>query len=130
MGPLVGLVGTGRVISGGSVERLVGSALFLRLGDAPSYAALMLPTIVPLGIGFALMFPSLNIQAVAGGADHEQGLASGLLNTSLQVGGAVGLAVVTAVVSGGTGGVPSVGEFQSAIVVSLGLAVMAVLVAL
>jgi hypothetical protein len=62
-------------------------------------------------------------------ADHEQGLASGLLNTSFQVGGAVGLAVVTAVVRDGSGGVPSVGEFQSAIVVSLALAVAAVLVA-
>jgi MFS family permease len=130
MGPLVDRFGTGRIIAVGSVSLLIGYALFLRLGDAPSYAALMLPTIVPLGIGFALMFPSLNIQAVAGVADHEQGLASGLLNTSFQVGGAVGLAVVTAVVSGGTGGVPSVGEFQSAIVVSLGLAVVAVLVAL
>jgi MFS family permease len=129
LGPLVDRFGTARIIAVGSVSLLIGYALFLRLGDAPSYAALMLPTIVPLGIGFALMFPSLNIQAVAGVADHEQGLASGLLNTSFQVGGAVGLAVVTAVVSDGSGGVPSVGEFQSAIVMSLGLAVAAVLVA-
>jgi MFS family permease len=129
LGPLVDRFGTTRIIALGSLSLLIGYALFLRLGDAPSYAALMLPTIIPLGIGFALMFPSLNIQAVAGVADHEQGLASGLLNTSFQVGGAVGLAVVTAVVSDGSGGVPSLGEFQSAIVVSLGLAVVAVLVA-
>jgi MFS family permease len=129
LGPLVDRFGTTRIIALGSLSLLIGYALFLRLGDAPSYAALMLPTIIPLGIGFALMFPSLNIQAVAGVADHEQGLASGLLNTSFQVGGAVGLAVVTAVVSNGSGGVPSVGDFQSAIVVSLGLAVVAVLVA-
>jgi MFS family permease len=129
LGPLVDRFGTARIIAIGSASLLIGYALFLRLGDAPSYVALMLPTIVPLGVGFALMFPSLNIQAVAGVADHEQGLASGLLNTSFQVGGAIGLAVVTAVVSDGSGGVPSVGEFQSAIVVSLGLAVAAVLVA-
>jgi hypothetical protein len=41
--------------------------------------------------------------ATAGVADHEQGLASGLLNTSFQLGGALGLAVVTAVVTSGTG---------------------------
>ena len=35
-----------------------------------------------LGGGFALMYPALNVQAVAGVADHEQGLASGLVNTS------------------------------------------------
>jgi MFS family permease len=129
LGPLVDRFGTARIIAVGSLSLLIGYALFLRLGDAPSYAALMLPTIVPLGIGFALMFPSLNIQAVAGVADHEQGLASGLLNTSFQVGGAVGLAVVTAVVSSGSGGIPSVNDFQSAIVVSIALAVVAVLVA-
>ena len=48
--------------------------------------------------GFALCFATLNIQATAGVANEEQGLAAGLLNTSGQVGGAVVLAVVTAVV--------------------------------
>ena len=43
----------------------------------------------------------MNIQATAGIADHEQGLASGLVNTSFQVGGAIVLAVVAAVI--GTG---------------------------
>ena len=39
------------------------------------------------------------MQATAGVADHEQGLASGLLNTAIQVGGAVVLAVVTAILT-------------------------------
>src|SRR5207247_1205372 len=43
-------------------------------------------------------FPSINAQATAGVAQHEQGLASGLVNTSIQVGGAVVLAVVTAII--------------------------------
>ena len=47
-----------------------------------------------IGIGFALSFPPFNMQATAGIANHEQGLASGLVNTSLQVGGALGLAIV------------------------------------
>ena len=42
--------------------------------------------------------------ATAGVADHEQGLASGLVNTSFQLGGAVGLAIVTAVITGGPSG--------------------------
>jgi predicted MFS family arabinose efflux permease len=96
----------------------------------PSYVGLMLPTVLLLGIGFALSFPSLNIQAVAGVADHEQGLASGLLNTSFQVGGAIGLAVVSAVVSSAGGvGIPTLEGVQNAIVVSAGIAVLGVLVA-
>ena len=48
------------------------------------------------GVGFMLAFGPLNMAATDGVADHEQGLASGLLFTSLQFGGAVGLAVATA----------------------------------
>src|SRR5215217_6387641 len=63
----------------------------------------MLPSILLIGVGFALSFPSLNIQATAGVADAEQGLASGLVSTSFQVGGAVVLALVSAVVTAQTG---------------------------
>jgi hypothetical protein len=56
-----------------------------------------------IGTGFALCFPSLNIQATAGVADSEQGLASGLVSTSFQVGGAVTLAAVSAIVTSQTG---------------------------
>jgi sugar phosphate permease len=68
------------------------------------YVEFMLPTMLLLGIGFGLSFAALNGQATAGVADHEQGLASGLLNTSLQLGGAIVLAVVTAIL--GTRGIP------------------------
>jgi MFS family permease len=103
IGPLVDRYGTGRVILAGSLSFVIGYALFLRIGDSFSYAGLMLPTMLLIGTGFALCFPALNIQATAGVADHEQGLASGLVNTSFQVGGAVVLAVVTAVVSANSG---------------------------
>ena len=73
---------------------LIGYALFLRIGESFSYAGLFLPTMLLIGVGFALSFPAFNMQATAGIANHEQGLASGLVNTSLQVGGAIGLAIV------------------------------------
>ncbi len=57
-----------------------------------------------IGIGFGLSFPAYNMQATAGIANEEQGLASGLVNTSLQVGGALGLAITTAVISANSGG--------------------------
>ena len=53
------------------------------------------------GVGFMLTFGPLNMAATDGVADDEQGLASGLLFTSLQFGGAVGLAVATAVINAG-----------------------------
>ena len=81
---------------------------------------------VLLGIAFGLSFPSLNIQATNGVADEEQGLASGLLNTSGQVGGAVVLAVVTAVLTSGTG----IGAFRAAIAVSAVFAAVGLVIAL
>ena len=79
-------------------------AVFLRARPSMPYAEAMLPTMLLLGTGFGLSFAALNAQATSGVDNNEQGLASGLFNTSLQVGGAVVLAVVTAIVSG-TGGV-------------------------
>ena len=128
LGPLVDRFGTSRIIAAGAVSLLAGYALFLRLDGSPSYLGLMLPTMLLLGVGFALSFPALNIQAVAGVQDHEQGLASGLLNTSFQVGGAVGLAVVSAVVSSNTGE-SMLDAFRPAIAVSVGIAVIGAVVA-
>ena len=65
---------------------------------APDYPAVILPSLLLIGAAFGLGFASLNVQATAGVADHEQGLASGILQTSFQVGGAIVLAVVTAVI--------------------------------
>ena len=104
IGPLVDRYGTARIILVGAISFVIGYALFLRIGETLTYAAVFLPSMILVGVGFALCFPTLNIQATAGVADHEQGLASGLVNTSFQVGGAIGLAIVTAVVSSNTSG--------------------------
>jgi EmrB/QacA subfamily drug resistance transporter len=125
IGPLVDRFGTARLIGVGMVAFVVGYALFLRLDGSPSFLGLMLPTMLLIGFGFALCFPSQNIQAVAGVQDHEQGLASGLVNTSFQLGGAIGLAIVTAVVSGET----SLDAFRPAIAVVTGFAALGLLVA-
>ncbi|WP_157260557.1 MFS transporter [Patulibacter minatonensis] len=98
-GALVDRIGTAPVILVGLTAFAVGYALFFRADATPTYATTILPTMLLLGVGFALCFPALNMQATAGIEDHEQGLASGLVNTSFQVGGAVVLALVTAVVS-------------------------------
>ncbi|MFD6304072.1 MFS transporter, partial [Streptomyces sp. NPDC060223] len=104
MGAIVDRFGTQRLIVVGFALMITGYALFLRVSLDPSYATLILPSMVLIGGAFALIFPSLNIQATNGVDDHEQGMVSGLLNTSVQVGGAIFLAVVTAVVAANSSG--------------------------
>ena len=102
--PVINRFGTPRLIVG-SVRRSWPPATRCSCGSVRTRrtSTLMLPTMLLLGLGFALGFPSLNVQAASGVANEEQGLASGLLNTSFQIGGAVGLAIVTAVVTSQTG---------------------------
>ncbi|GIF95365.1 MFS transporter [Catellatospora citrea] len=104
-GPVVGRLitryGTRRLIALGMVAFVAAYALFLRAGPEPAFLTVILPTALLLGLGFALSFSALNVQATNGVADDEQGLASGLVQSSFQVGGAVALAVTSAVVGGG-----------------------------
>jgi MFS family permease len=77
---------------------VIAYAVFLRAGVQPDYPAVMLPATLLIGLAFGLGFSSLSVAATAGVPDAEQGLAASLFQTSFQVGGAVVLAVVTAVV--------------------------------
>lgn len=99
VGSVIDRFGTPRVIVAGFVLLVASYVLFLRISLTPAYAAVVLPSMILLGFACALVFPSLNIQATNGVDDDEQGMVSGLLNTSIQVGGAIFLAVVTAVVT-------------------------------
>lgn len=92
-------VPTPLLLVAGFASFLGGYLWFSRVQPGMSYAEFLLPTIILLGVGFALTFPSINSQGTAGVADHEQGLASGLVNTSVQVGGAVMLAIITAILA-------------------------------
>ncbi len=131
IGPLVDRVGTQTLLLGGAIAFVVGYALFLRIDASPSYALVILPTILLLGIGFALSFPSFNMQATDGVADHEQGLASGLVQASFQLGGAIGVSVVTAVIaSQGQGDAAILDGIRPAIGVVTGVALLGMLVAL
>jgi MFS family permease len=130
MGAVLGRVDTAWLIFFGLLALMGGYALFLRTEPSMGYADFLLPTMLLLGVGFALCFPAVNAQATKGVADHEQGLASGLLNTSLQIGGAIVLAVVGAILSGS--GSPSAHHellpgMTKAIGVSVGVSLFALL---
>ena len=73
---------------------MAGLALFARAGVHGSYFAQVLPSMALLGIGAGIAFPSLMTVAMSGATPQDAGLASGLVNTTAQVGGALGLAVL------------------------------------
>ncbi|MFF4430458.1 MFS transporter [Streptomyces sp. NPDC001513] len=93
---LVARFGNGRLIFGGLLLAALSYGLFLPLGADWSYLA-MLPSLVLLGLAFALVYGPLTIVATEGVAEAEQGLAGGLLYTAFQFGAALGLSAVTAV---------------------------------
>ncbi|MFI7127528.1 MFS transporter [Nonomuraea sp. NPDC050153] len=128
MGDFADRFGTAKLIVIGSAALAGGYAMFLGIDRDPSLGGMVIPGMLLMGIAFALSFPSLNIQATTGVDDDEQGLASGLLNTSGQVGGAIVLAVVTAVLTSGGGETLSIGSLRAAIVVSLVLALVGLVI--
>jgi EmrB/QacA subfamily drug resistance transporter len=100
-GRLAARLGVHRMIAAGMLLLALSYALFLRIGPDSSFLTVVLPVMVVNGIGTAATFPALNMSAVAGVPDRDQGLAGALLNTFMQIGGAVVLALVTAVVEAG-----------------------------
>jgi predicted MFS family arabinose efflux permease len=99
---LVARLGLRRVLIGGLALFAAGLVWFAQLPVHGSYLADLLgpSLLIALGLGFA--FVPITILAETGVNDREYGLASGLLNTSQQVGGALGLAVLTTIATSRT----------------------------
>jgi EmrB/QacA subfamily drug resistance transporter len=72
----------------------IGLLLLARTPVDASYAVDLLPAMILIGLGAGLGFPSLMTLAMSGATPSDSGVASGLVNTSVQVGGAIGLAVL------------------------------------
>jgi EmrB/QacA subfamily drug resistance transporter len=107
---LAGRFGARSVLIAGLV--LIAGALVL-FAQAPihgGYAIHDLPVMVLMGAGAGLAFPALMTVAMAGATPADAGLASGLVNTTAQVGGALGLAVLATVSAGRTSTLTAHGE--------------------
>jgi MFS family permease len=74
-----------------------GSLLLTQASVGGSYFGDMFVGLLVFGPGVGLAFVTASIAALAGVAEHESGLASGLSNTAFQIGAALGVAVVTTV---------------------------------
>jgi EmrB/QacA subfamily drug resistance transporter len=91
-----------------------GVLLFARTPLDASYVRDVLPPMVLLGLGAGLGFPSLMTLAMSGATPSDAGLASGLVNTAAQVGGALGLAVLATIASDRTESALAGGESAAA----------------
>jgi MFS family permease len=112
-----------------------GYAVFLRAGVTPDYPGVMLPSVILLGAAFGFGFSALTVSATSGVRNEHQGLAASLFQTSFQVGGAVVLAVVTAVVDAGGGNTltspaAALSAYRPALYLITGVAALGLLAAL
>ena len=91
---LVMRFGARTMVLSGLVLFAAGLALFTQAPVEGSYVYHVFPVMVLLGTGAGLCFPALMTLAMSGATPDDAGLASGLINTTAQVGGALGLAVL------------------------------------
>ncbi|HEX4254380.1 MAG TPA: MFS transporter [Streptosporangiaceae bacterium] len=135
MGQVISRFGPGPITLIAFACLVAGYIAFLRVGTQADYVGVILPAVIGVGIAFGLGFSALSLAATSGVADHEQGLAASLFQTSFQVGGAVVLAVVTAVIDAGgasqvTSAQATLGAYRPALAVITGVSVLGALVAL
>jgi EmrB/QacA subfamily drug resistance transporter len=131
---LVTKVGFKPILAAGMVLIAAGLAWFSQISVHGSFLADILGPSLLAAVGLGLAFVPVTIAAVSGVSDEDQGLASGLINTSQQVGGALGLAILAAVSISVTGSSldPKVltEGFQSAFLVGAGFAVLGLIATL
>lgn len=99
-GRIVARFGAPRLIAAGALLPFAGYLLLLRTPWPPAYATGILPTMLLVGAGFVLSFAALNSQATSQLPPAERGAGSGLYQTAVQVGAALSVALVAALLTG------------------------------
>jgi len=136
---LVTRIGVKPVLVVGMATMTAGLVYFTQVSVGGSYLTDLLPGFLLIGVGLGFSFVPISIAALAGVQNHEAGLASGLINTSQQIGGALGIAALSAIATSTTSDAVSTGTavnlaltdgFQAAFIVGAAVAFVGVLVAL
>ena len=94
---LVTRLGIRRVLSTGLLFSAAALVLFARLPVHGSYFSDLFPAFLLSGLGLALAFVPISIGGLTGVRQADAGIASGLINTTQQIGGAIGVAIVTTI---------------------------------
>jgi MFS family permease len=122
------------------LSALTGALVYLsQISADGSYVTDLLPGFLLMALGIGFSFVPTSIAALAGVEPHEAGLASGLINTSQQIGGALGLAVVSTFATARTGDALASGSpradalvtgFHGALFLSVAVALLGLVAAL
>ncbi len=136
---LVNRIGIKPVLVAGMAIMTVGIGYFTQISPQGSYATDLLPGLLLIGLGMPLAYVAISIGGLTGVQKQDAGLASGLINTTQQIGGALGIAVLSAIattvtgdaVAGGTAvPVAMTDGFQAAFWAGTGLAALGVIASL
>ena len=129
-------LGAGTLIAVGTLAIAAGLLLFLRTTPGSGFLTVLIPAMLVTGAGMGLGFVGVTMAATTGVPDRDQGIASGLINTSQQVGTAVGLAILVTIAgsvmraSHAQPAAAVVAGYHAAFVVAAAIAVAAALIAL
>jgi EmrB/QacA subfamily drug resistance transporter len=136
---LVTRIGVKPALLIGMVSLTAGLLYFTQVSVDGSYLGDLLPGFLLVAVGLGFSFVPISIAALAGVEAHEAGLASGLINTTQQIGGALGIAVLSSVAIAQTNDAAKAGDavpqaltsgFQAAFWVGAGVAAAGVLASL
>jgi len=136
--PIIMRFGARQALIPGLVLIAIGLALFARVPVDGTYVTDVLPSSVLLGAGVGTCFPALMTLAMSGATPQDAGLASGLVNTTAQVGAAIGLAVLATLSAtrtedllgeGKSEAAALTGGYQLSFWIAAGLVVLAIVVA-
>src|ERR671930_241028 len=136
---LVTRIGVKPVLVAGMTALTAGLLYFTQVSVGGSYIGDLLPGFLLISVGIGFSFVPISIAALAGVQPAEAGLASGLINTSQQIGGALGIAALTSIATSTTNTKIASGSalpvaltdgFQTAFFGAAGVAILGILVAL
>lgn len=113
-GRLVSRAGAGGVTSSGLVSGGAGLLLLSRLDPTTSYAAGMLPGLAVFSVGVGLAFAGATVAVFADVPDDQAGLAAGVLNTAMEMGPSLGLALLVSLAGVRTAGRAEAGVIEPA----------------
>ena len=112
--PLTMRFGPRATLIPGLVSIGAGLLLFARTPVNGDYVIDIIPAMVLIGLGAGVSFPALMTLAMSGATPQDAGLASGLVNATVQIGGAIGLAVLATLATDRSDGLRADGESVSA----------------
>jgi EmrB/QacA subfamily drug resistance transporter len=136
---LVTRIGVKPVLVAGMAFLAAGVAYFTQVSVGGSYVADLLPGFLLISVGLGFSFVPISIAALAGVQPNEAGLASGLINTSQQIGGALGVAILSTIATTTTDDAVAAGDsvpvaltdgFEAAFIAGTAIALVGVLVSI